>query len=222
MRRIVPLLTVVVTVIAIASMPLASASASVHTGNPAATGTRPTVRALPSGARLVQISASSSMTCTGVGSSPGPCILCLTNASTYCAAFNIMDVVQAVLDSSDSVKVLLEWFKALKGDGGEEEEPEVEGEDSGGSTDDGLCLQSTGGNDSFAGCSANGTVWIEVPNGDGSYLINRYLYNQGIIEVLTVRATINGYHLYVASEGVSGTWQTWTWSNVDVENTPQS
>ncbi len=125
-----------------------------------------------------------------------------------------MDVLQAVLDNSDAFKMIYRWAKSIIGDGGHEEEPESDGEVNGGQTDNGLCLQSTGGNADFANCSDNGTVWIEVPHGDGSYLINRYLYDHGSTEVLTVRATINNYHLYVTSEGVSGTWQTWTWYNL--------
>jgi hypothetical protein len=125
-----------------------------------------------------------------------------------------MDVLQTILDSSKQLQAIWEWIKAFAGDGGEEEEPQSDGEDDGGTTDNGLCMQSTGGNLKFAGCSANGTVWIQVPHANGSYLINRYLYNQGIIKVLTVRATTNGDHLYVQSEGVSGTWQNWTWRNI--------
>lgn len=208
MRRAVPLLTAVVTVIAVGALPFASASASTLTGNPGVTGTRTTSHAISSHAHFVTQSELDQET------------LCLTNSGTYCAAINPMDVIQVVLENQDQLKVAYDWLKNFLGLGGVEKEIQSEGDEQGDSADTdennggeqaGLCLQSTGGNVIFAACGASGTVWIAVPHGNGSYLINRYLYDRGITEVLSVRATINGYHLYVASEGTSGTWQTWTW-----------
>jgi hypothetical protein len=147
--------------------------------------------------------------------------LCLTNAGTYCAAINPMDIIQVVIENQDQLKEAWYWLKNFLGLGGVEKEIQSEGDEHGDSADTdennggeqaGLCLQSTGGNVVFAACGGNGTVWVAVPHGNGSYLINRYLYDRGITEVLTVRATTNGYHLYVASEGTSGTWQTWSWN----------
>lgn len=60
----------------------------------------------------------------------------------------------------------------------------------------GLCLADTGGDASLEGCSADGTVFIPVQNGDGDFLYSRYYLNLGKQEVLAV------YNPYGAWNGV--------------------
>lgn len=82
--------------------------------------------------------------------------------------------------------------------GGLREEEEEEGELDGGSTDAGLCLQSTGGDVNFATCGSDGAVWIQILSADGLgiYHENRYLYDQGEDQYLTVAGTFDGDRLY--------------------------
>jgi hypothetical protein len=226
MRRAVPLLTAVVTVIAVGALPFASASASTLAGNPGVTGTRTTGPVISSHAHFVTIGLPSSLQSSENQHSNElrrnevvQVTLCLTNSNTYCAAVNPMDIYQLIVDNYDLIKAVFGLILDRPGDGGQEKEGQSEGTENGGnSTDDesnggeqaGLCFQSTGGDVNLAACSGNGTVWIAVPHGDGSYYINRYLYNKGITEVLTVASNANGDRLYVAAEGASGTWQNWT------------
>jgi len=218
MRRAVPLLTAVVTLIAVGALPFSSTSASTLAGNLGVTGTRTTDHAIPSDAHFVTIGQSSSQR----NSENQQRLLCLRNSNTYCAAINPMDIIQVVIENMDQIQVVWDWIKSFGGDGGKEEEPQSEGDtnqdnhdtdDNGPNETPGECMRSTGGDLTFGGCGPTPSVWIEVPHGAGSYLINKYLYDKGIIEVLTVRNTINGYHLYVATEGTSGTFQTWSWYN---------
>lgn len=233
LRRIIPLLTAVATLIAVTALPVTSASASPRPRDLAASGAVTVYRAAPSQLRLAELRVSSShLVLTPVSSSPqspqpipaqttdcGPGFLqacswlCLTNTTQqWCATFNPMDVVQAVIDTVQVAFELFEFLKTILGDGGKEEEPETDGEDGGGSTNADLCLQSTGGFVNYATCGSNGTWWIEVDrSGGGMYLKNRYLYDHGDHNaVLTVASPTSGDHLYV-HDIVPGAWQNWSW-----------
>jgi len=221
MRRVVPLLTAVVTAIAVGALPFASASAS------PLTGTRTTGHAILSHSRFVTIGLPSSPQ-NGENqhpkkqNEPEDQRLCLTNASTYCASINPADHIQAIIDNFDLIRAIIDWITyKINSQGHPEVTPQTEDDqgrdnvdtdENNGGEQAGLCLQSTGGDIAYANCNGSGTVWFFVTHNSGIYIVNRYLYNHGSTKVLTVRDTVNGFRLYVASEGTSGTWQTWTWT----------
>lgn len=134
-----------------------------------------------------------------------------------------MDLIQAVLDNVENVIVIWEWIKSFGGDGGEEEQPESDGEAGGGSSDMGDCLQAASFDASvhMASCDQNGVVWIQVPHNNGSYLINRYEYDHGNTpQVLTVVNDNNGENLILDDEGTG--WQNWSWQTFFLPVTRQS
>jgi hypothetical protein len=137
--------------------------------------------------------------------------ICLKNASpAKCAAFDVNATIDTIIGVIQTAIIIWKvWPKGSKG-GNPEDSDQAEGEENGGTTDQGLCLTATGGNVTFANCSANGTVWIAVPHGDGYYIESNYSLNHGNTRVLTVANTNAGTRLFVAAP-TPGAWQVWDW-----------
>jgi hypothetical protein len=208
-RYMVAVVTAVAMLIAVTAMPAAPASASQHSDNGAldigdvVPEHAPFALVRPYG--LAGIRAQQ-------GSDSGGNELCLANAPSYCAAFSVENAADTILSVASVVISIWGLILTKKGDGGQEEEVEDQGEANGGDTDEGLCLQSTGGDVKYESCSsASGAVWIQVPHGDGFYLEDRYLYDHGQTAVLTVSSPSGGDALYLAAPGDGG-WQTWEWN----------
>jgi hypothetical protein len=213
MRRLLPLLTVVATLIAVVALPT-SASASTQPRATAAAATRESygavqVAELPgrSSGHAVEVPA----TTTGD--------LCLQNAQALCLGTVANGILDAVIGGITSAAFA--YFFVLIGQKmskkpepeGEQEKGESQGQNDGNTGGAGLCFASTGGDVTLQSCGADGTVWIQQPYKDGFDLLNRYVYdNDGSSEVLTSSGNSNNSTLYVTGIA-SGDWQTWGWFN---------
>lgn len=214
MRRILSLLTAIISLTALAILPAASASASPDRP--------PEVTAVHFVKIPVHVVNGHAVPncggCQGLS-------LCLTNTSSppYCA-WDSATITNTVISALTLIATVWGLINKGRGDGGTEEEGKGQGQTEGDqdndtenqgdegvdSAGDGFCMQSTGGNVTWAACGSNGTVWIEKSFRDGISLENRYVLDHtGNDEILTVASPTNGDHLYVHAAGTG--WQTWSW-----------
>jgi hypothetical protein len=139
--------------------------------------------------------------------------ICLENAPAYCTYFDASIVYNAVLATINTGILVYETIlKSKVPNGSKKGDQEVEDKVDGG-TDGGECLTATGGNVTYASCSADGTVWIAVPNGNGYRFDNRYSYDNGNDRYLSSRTATGGAQLSVQAAS-SNYWQTWYWDDI--------
>jgi hypothetical protein len=63
-------------------------------------------------------------------------------------------------------------------------------------------------------CGADGTYWVQVPNGDGNYLYSRYWLDEGAQEILVVYAPGGGYTASIdPPPPTNDNWGRWSFAN---------